>query len=53
MIRGDLLTVKNAQNFIFRQQTKLFSLERFDWLEPIVGLFHLQMNLLSILFNKL
>lgn len=38
MMRGDLLTVKNAQQTIFQQQTELFLLEKFDWLEPVAGL---------------
>lgn len=30
MMRNDLFTVGNAQQTIFRQQTKLFSLKKFD-----------------------
>ncbi len=28
-------------------------LNKFDWFEPTTGLFHLQMNLLTMMFNKL
>lgn len=53
MMQSDLFMVRIVQQTIFWQQTKLFSLKKFDWLEPVAGLFHLQINLLLILFNKL
>ncbi len=53
MMRGNLLTIRNVQRSIFRHRGKLMKLNKFDWLEPTVGLFHLQMNLLTMLFDKL
>ena len=53
MIRGDLLTVRNVRQTLFQRRGKLMKINRFDWLEPTAGLFHLQMNLLTMLFDKL
>ena len=53
MMQGNLFTIKNVQQNILQQQPELFPLEIFDWLEPIIRSFHLKMNLLLILFNKL
>lgn len=53
MMRGDLFTVRNAQGSIFRLRGELGNLDKFDWLEPTAGLFHLQMNLLTMLLDKL
>ena len=39
LMRSDLFKVRNIQWTIFRQQTELFLLEKFDWLEPIEKLF--------------
>lgn len=52
LIKGDLMTVQNCRRAIYRQQDELQPLDKFDWLEPMAGLFHLQMNLLSMLFGK-
>lgn len=53
MMRGDVLTIRNAQRSIFRRHDELTTLHKLDWLEPTAGLFHLQMNLLTMLFDKL
>lgn len=52
LIKRDLMTVQNCRCAKYRQQDELLSLDRFHWLEPVAGLFHLQMNLISILFGK-
>lgn len=51
-IKGDLITVQNCCRAIYRRKDKLLLLDRFQWLEPVAGLFHLQMNLLSMLIEK-
>ena len=53
MLKSDLLTVKNATQTIYRKQDGPTSLHQFVWLEPITGLFHLQMNVLKFIFEKL
>lgn len=53
MMREDLFTVQNMQKSIFQLQNKLIILDKFDWLKPIAGLFHLQINLFTMIFNKL
>ncbi len=52
MMRGNLLTIRNVTQTLFRRCIELMKINRFDWLEPTVGLFHLQMNLLIIIFDK-
>lgn len=52
LIKGDLMTVRNCRRAIYRRQDELQPLDRFYWLEPVAGLFHLWMNLLSMLFGK-
>ena len=51
-IIGDLMTIQNYRRTIYRQQDELLSLDRFQWLKPVAGLFHLQMNLFSMLIGK-
>ncbi len=51
-IKRDLMTIHNCRCAIFRRQDELSPLNKYSWLEPMVGLFHLQMNFLSILFGK-
>lgn len=53
MMRSNLLTIRNVQQSIFWYCGKLMKLNKFDWLDPTAGLFHLQMNLLTIMFDKL
>ncbi|MCJ1346581.1 hypothetical protein MMC31_004799 [Peltigera leucophlebia] len=44
IFKGDFLTVRNVTRAIFRRQEELRSIDRFQFIEPIAGLFYLQMN---------
>ncbi len=46
------MTVRTYRHAIYWRQEEILLLDRFHYLEPMVGLFHLQMNLLSMLFGK-
>ncbi len=46
------MTVRNYQRTIYLRQEELLPLDRFYWLEPVAGFFHLQINLLSMMFGK-
>ena len=52
LLKEDLMTICNCQRAIFWRQAKLPPLNKYFWLEPVAGLFHLQMNFLSLLFEK-
>lgn len=52
LLKGDLMTVRNCQRAIYRRQEEILPLDTFHWLESVAGLFHLQMNLIFILFSK-
>lgn len=52
LLKGDLLTIRNSRRAIYRWQDELLPLPRFHWLEPVAGLFHLQINVLFLLFGK-
>ena len=52
VIKKDLMNIQNCCYAIYWQQDKLLPLDRFHWLKPLAGLFHLQLNLISILFKK-
>lgn len=41
LLKGDLMTIRNYRRAIFRRQTELLPLNRYSWLEPVAGLFHL------------
>lgn len=47
-IKRDYLTVRKMTRAIYRKQDKPDTLYKYSWLEPIAGLFHLQMNLLRL-----
>jgi hypothetical protein len=51
MLHGDYLTVRNVTRAMFRRSVEPELLMRFGWVEPIAGLFHLQMNVLKLLFG--
>jgi hypothetical protein len=51
MLHGDYLTVRNVTRAMFRRSVEPEPLMRFGWVEPITGLFHLQMNVLKLLFG--
>ena len=52
LLKGDLLTIRNCRRVIYRRQGKQLHSSRFHQLEPGAGLFHPQMNFLSILFDR-
>ena len=52
LLKSDLLTVRNCRRAIYRRQGVDQPSLRFHWLEPVAGLFHLQMNFLSMLFDR-
>ncbi len=41
LLKGNLMTVRNCQRVIYRRQEEILTLDRFYWLEPVTGLFHL------------
>lgn len=47
-IKGDFLTMRPITRAIYRKQDEPNALYKFSWLEPIAGLFHLQINILSL-----
>ena len=51
LLKGDLLTVRNCRHAIYWRQGMDQPSLRFHWLEPVAGLYHMQMNFLSMLFN--
>ncbi|KAA8913110.1 hypothetical protein FN846DRAFT_886795 [Sphaerosporella brunnea] len=51
MLHGDYLTVRNVTRAMFRRSVEPEPLMRFGWVEPIAGLFHLQMNVLKLIFG--
>jgi len=53
MFHGDYLTVRNITRAMFRRVVEPDPMLRFVWIEPIAGLFHLQMNVLKLLMHAL
>jgi hypothetical protein len=51
MLHGDYLTVRNITRAMFRRSVEPEPLMRFGWVEPIAGLFRLQMDVLKLLFG--
>ena len=52
LLKGDLLIVRNSRRAIYWRQGEHLPFPRFYWLEPVARLFHLQMNFLSMLFDR-
>ena len=48
MFKGGFLTVRNVRRAIYRRHAEPLALDRFEYIEPIAGLFHLQMNVLKL-----
>lgn len=46
------MIIKNSRYAIYRYQDEFQLLDKFHQLEPMAGLFHLQINQLFILYNK-
>lgn len=49
MVKGDLLTVRNINRALFQRHEALDDSGTFDFVEPVTGLFHLEMNILRLL----
>lgn len=49
MFKGDLLTIRNIMGAIYRKQEEPTYMDSFAWIEPIAGVFYLQMTLLKML----
>ncbi len=52
LLKGDLLIVRNCRRAIYWRKSVDQPSLKFYWLEPVAGLFHLQMNFLSMLFDR-
>ena len=53
MFRGDYLTVRNITRAIYQSQMEVHPIDCFEFIEPIAGFLHLQMNLLKLLFSAM
>lgn len=53
IMRDNLFIIKNMTQTIYQHCGKLMKINRFDWFEPTAELFHLQINLLTMFFDKL
>lgn len=51
LLKRDLMTISNCRRAIYWRQDELLPSARFHWLEPVAGLFHLQMNMIAMLFG--
>ena len=51
MYHGDYLTVRNLRTALHRRRVEVEPAMRFGWVEPVAGLFHLQMNVLKMLMH--
>ena len=48
MFRVDFLTVRNITMAIYQSQMEIHPIDRFEFIEPIAGFLHLQMNVLKL-----
>ncbi len=48
MVKGNWLTIRNITQAIYQKQEEPEILYMLGWIEPIAGLFHLQMNILKL-----
>lgn len=48
MFKGDYLTVRNVTQAIFRRPEEERVIDNFQFIEPVTGMFHLQMNVLKL-----
>ncbi len=46
------MTIRNCQRVIYWRQEEILPLNRFHWLKLVAGFLHIQINLLSMLFNQ-
>lgn len=47
MFRGDFLTVRNITRAIYQSHMEIHLIDRFEFIKPIAGFLHLQMNVLK------
>ena len=52
ILKGDLINIRNCRRAIYRRQDELRPMPWFHLIEHIAGLFHLQINMLSLFFVK-
>ena len=52
LVKGDWLTIRNINSSLFLRQDAVNQEETFDFLEPVMGLFHLQMNVLRLMISN-
>ena len=51
MLHGDYLTVRNVTRAMMHRAVEPNPVMRFQWVEPVAGLLHLQMNVLKMLLH--
>ena len=51
MFKGDYMTVRNITRAIYCKQEEPSYVYGFSWIEPVAGMFHLQMNILKLLLT--
>ncbi len=52
LLKGKFFTIRNCRRAIYWRQSEQLPSLKFHWLKPVAGLFHLQMNFLSLLFDR-
>jgi len=52
LIKGDWLTIRNINLSLFQRHDAVNQEETFDFLERVMGLFHLQMNVLKLMIRN-
>jgi hypothetical protein len=52
MFKGDWLTIRNITSALFQRQDSISEAEKLDFVEPVMGLFHLQMNVLKVMLSN-
>ena len=53
IFKRDFLTVRNVTKVIYQHQEELYSIDKFQFIEPIAGLFHLLMNVLKLFLGAI
>ena len=53
LLKSDLFTIQNSRCAIYQRQSEHLPSSKFHQIEPVAGLFHLKMKVLSMLFDWL
>ena len=53
LFRGDFLTFRDITRAIYRCRVELNLLNQLEFIEPVSGLFHVQMSILKLLLNAM